>query len=435
MYLFFIREFNDIDHITPIVWKMRRNNHPVAVYCLNPQYDLHRDYRLRFLRKQGVKVNYIFDEFGRGLGPIHFVMRFVGRTCYAVANRLDSPSRILFSTGSAKLQKRAKKIGKKIYKRCKEKFYDISWARNIFAQSGARMVCFDHVNPNRYVVDILLTAAGEKAIPAIALPHGVFIYTNTLVRTGSTEEDRYDKFNRFDFIITQNELRKEVLVRAGVQRKKIIVMGSARYCNEWMTQNKMILPRTMKSDTERPGRLKAVFMTTRFAYKIDVERMLKTFDILSKLEGIDMVVKPHTRSGKEAKVYESIALSNVYEFSSVELCEWADVMLVIGSSILIETLVQRKPVLYLKYLHENTTEYEELGACWTIHDEAELKDALLSLQVNKTKVPYTEENINRFLSEIIYGGRSERDVLGDYEDFIVNHAGNKNRVDSLATKY
>ena len=110
-------------------------------------------------------------------------------------------------------------------------------------------------------------------------------------------------------------------------------------------------------------------------------------------------------------------------------------MLVIGSSILIETLVQRKPVLYLKYLHENTTEYEELGACWTIHDEAELKDALLSLQVNKTKVPYTEENINRFLSEIIYGGRSERDVLGDYEDFIVNHAGNKNRVDSLATKY
>jgi hypothetical protein len=110
-------------------------------------------------------------------------------------------------------------------------------------------------------------------------------------------------------------------------------------------------------------------------------------------------------------------------------------MLVIGSSILIETLVQRKPVLYLKYLHENTTEYEELGACWTIYDEAELKDALLSLQVNKAKVPYTEENINRFLSEIIYGGRGERDVLGDYEDFIVNHAGNRNRVDSLATKY
>ncbi len=199
-------------------------------------------------------------------------------------------------------------------------------------------------------------------------------------------------------------------------------MGSARYCDEWMTQNKMILPRTMKSDTESTGKLKAVFMTTRFAYKIDVERMLKTFDILSKLEGIDMVIKPHTRTGSEAKVYENIPLTNVSEFSSVELSEWADVVLAIGSSIIIEPLKQGKPVLYLKYLHENTTQYEELGACWTIYDEAELTDALLPLRDNKKKVTYPEENVNRFLSEIIYGGPNKRDVLRDYEDFIVNQA-------------
>jgi len=166
-------------------------------------------------------------------------------------------------------------------------------------------------------------------------------------------------------------------------------------------------------------------MTTRFAYRVDVERMLKTFDLLSELKGLEIVVKPHTRSGEEAKVYDSIRLTNVYEFSSVELCEWADVMLVIGSSILIETLVQRKPVLYLKYLHENITQYEELGACWTIQNEAELKDALLSLQENIMNLPYTDENIDGFLSEIIYGGQGERDVLGDYENFIVNRASNE----------
>ncbi len=425
MYLFFIREFNDIDHITPIVGKMRQDNYPVAVYCLNPEYNLQGDYRLRFLKKQGVKVNYIFDEFSRPLGPIHRIMRFIGRTCFAVANRLDSHTWTLFSAGLTTFQRCANKIGKKFYKRCREKFYDLSWARNIIEQSGARMVCFDHVNPKRYVVNILLTAAGEKSIPAVALPHGVFIYTNNFVRTGSTEESRYEKFNRFDYIITQNKLRAEVLARAGVDKERISVLGSARYCREWMAQNKKILPRTMKPVTDSSGKLKAVFMTTRFAYRIDVERMLKTFDLLSELKGMEIVVKPHTRSGKEANVYESIPLANVYEFSSVELCEWADVMLVIGSSILIETLVQRKPVLYLKYLHENTTEYEELGACWTLHDEAELKDALLSLQADKANVPYTEENINSFLSEIIYGGRDERDVLGDYENFIVSHAADR----------
>ena len=117
-----------------------------------------------------------------------------------------------------------------------------------------------------------------------------------------------------------------------------------------------------------------------------------------------------------------MALANVAGISSVELCEWADVVIVIGSSILIEPLKQGKPVLYLKYLHENTTQYEELGACWIIHDETELNNDLQSLRNDKMKVPYTEENVTIFLNEIIYGGQSERDVLGDYEDFIVNHA-------------
>jgi hypothetical protein len=425
MYLFFVREFNDIDHITPIVWKMGQDNYPVVVYCLNPQYDLQRDYRLQFLKKQGIKVNYIFDEFGRALGPKHLIMRLISRTCFTMVNRFGNHTRSLFSSVFSVFRKRAQKIGKTLYKRSREKFYDTAWAATIIEQSGAKVLCFDHVKPKRYVVKVLLKAAKEKSIPVIALPHGVFIYTNNFVRTGATEDSRYDKFNRFDYIITQNELRKEVLARAGVHREKISVLGSARYCNEWMTQNQTILPRTVRSNIEDPGTLKAVFMTTRFAYRIDVERMLKTFDLLSTLNGIEVAVKPHTRSGDDAKVYERIPLSNVYEFSSIELCEWADIMIVIGSSILIETLVQRKPVLYLKYLHENTTQYEELGACWTIHNEAELKDALLSLQDNKTKVPYTDENIKRFLSEIIYGGQIERDVLGDYESFIVNSAGNR----------
>jgi hypothetical protein len=53
MYLFFVRHFNDIDHITPVVWKMKKDNYPVAVYCINPRYDIWSDYRLCFLKNQG----------------------------------------------------------------------------------------------------------------------------------------------------------------------------------------------------------------------------------------------------------------------------------------------------------------------------------------------------------------------------------------------
>jgi len=174
----------------------------------------------------------------------------------------------------------------------------------------------------------------------------------------------------------------------------------------------------LPSRSDSSGKLKVVFMTTRPQYRIDVDRMMKTFQMLSNLEGIEAVIKPHTRTGKEAHIYQGLALSNLSQVSSVELSQWADVMLVIGSSILIEALTLGKPVLYLKYLHENTTQYEDMGACWIIRNEDELKTALAALQENPGSIPYAGENVDRFLAQIIYGGHRQRDVLKDYEQFI-----------------
>jgi hypothetical protein len=283
-------------------------------------------------------------------------------------------------------------------------------------------LCFDWVRSERYVVEVLLRAAKEISIPTLALPHGVYLYTNDLVKIDLTEDRVHKKYNRYDHVVVQNSLFKEVISKSGVEREKIFVLGSTRYCNEWMEQYKKILPRVMKSSGENTDKLKVVFMTTRSRYRIKVKRTIRTFDMLSKLNKIEVLVKPHTRTGKDMGMYENLPLANVADISSVELCEWADVMLVVGSSIIIEALKLNKPVLYLKYLHENTMEYEEFGACWIIHDDAELQNALLSLKNTERKVPYTDEDVNRWLSEIIYGGRGERDVLKDYEEFIVNCA-------------
>lgn len=422
MYLFFVREFNDIDHITPIVWRINRDHYPVAVYCINPAYDIHRDYRLEFLKRAGVRVDFAYDAFPRALGFQHRFLRWISRKCFAGANRIPGRTKPFFSIFLI-FRWLLAKIAEKVHNKGSKRAYcNETWGRHVIAQSGAKALCFDHINPDRHVVKTLVKAAKAAGIPTFALPHGVFIYTNNPVRNGATDEDRFDKFNRFDYIVTQNELRKNVLVRAGVLEEKISVLGSARYCKEWMAQNRLIVPRSKAWHRRKPEGLKTVFMTTRFDYRIDVDRMLRTFDLLAKIDGINVVVKPHTRSGKEAEIYNRISLSNAADISSVDLCEWADVVLAIASSIIIEPLSQGKPVLYLKYLHENVTQYEEFGACWTIHDEGELKNALQSLKTDPTNVPYTDESVHRFLAEIIYGGTSKIDVLKEYEHFIVERA-------------
>jgi hypothetical protein len=423
MFLFFVRAFNDIDHFTPIVWKMIRDNYPLAVYCISPEYDIRNDYRLNFLKDLGVSVDSIYESFDQNLGPVHRALRFLFQGSYALHTRLDYRSRSRFSMVLNSLRVLARTAGTRLYKLTRRKFYDLRWARTILEQTGAQVLCFDWVGPERYVVDVLLKAAKEKSIPVLALPHGVYLYTNELVKSDLTEDRIREKYNHYDRVVVQNSLFKQVMEKSGVEKEKIAVLGSARYCTEWMAQYKKILPRVMNSGDGSSEKLKVVFMTTRSRYRVRVDRTVRTFDMLSKLNEIDVLVKPHTRTGKDVGMYKNLPLANVSDVSSVELCEWADVVLVVGSSIVVEALRLKKPVLYLKYLHENTMEYEEFGACWTLHDDTELRDALLSLKSTRTQVPYGDEEVNRWLSEIIYGGRGERDVLKDYEEFIAHCAG------------
>ena len=95
MYLFFVRAFNDIDHITPIVWKMNQGHLPVAVYCTNPEYDIHSDYRLNFLRGLGIKVDFLYNNFDQSLGRLHRSVRFLMFRCYALIRNLGEASRLL----------------------------------------------------------------------------------------------------------------------------------------------------------------------------------------------------------------------------------------------------------------------------------------------------------------------------------------------------
>jgi hypothetical protein len=422
MYLFFIRAFNDVDHLTPIVWKMSNDKHPVAVYCMNPEYDIRNDYRLDFLEQLGVPVAYIYDAFDRDLGALHRVLRFLFQRSFALQSGSSADSRSPLSSFSNPLRRLARETGVLLYKLTRRMYYDSNWARSILERTGAQALCFDWVGPERYVVKVLLEAAKDKGVPTLALPHGVNLYTNESAKSDLPASKVREKYRRYDRIVVQNSLAKDFIVNSGIESERVLVLGSARYCDEWMEQNKKILPRVMSPKGENTDKLKVVFMTTRPRYRVDAERMLETCGMLSKLSGVEVLVKPHTRTGKDAGIYRDLPLPNVADVSSVELCEWADVMLVVASSILIETLKQGKPTLYLKYLHENTTEYEDFGACWTIHDETELQDALRSLRESKEKVPYRDEDVDRWLSEIIYGGRGQRDELKDYEEFIVSSA-------------
>jgi UDP-N-acetylglucosamine:LPS N-acetylglucosamine transferase len=399
---------------------MKQDNYPVTVYCINPKYDIEGDYRLKSLREQGVAVESIYDVFDHKLNAVHGAMRFLFMWFFAKANRLNAHNQkkpsLIIRTGKLTLNF----IGVILYYLTKIAYYNKKWASDFIKQSGVKVLCFDHVIPNQHVVAALLRSAKKMSIPTLALPHGVYLYTNEFTKATSSAKQKFYKFNRFDYVIVQTQLRKDVLAKSGISKEKICVLGSARFCKEWIAQNNKILPRMIESNGAGAGKLKVVFMPSKPRCRVDIERMHNTINILASLREIEAVVKPHTRTGREAYLFNNMPLPNVSRVHTPELCEWADVVLIIGSSVITEALMQNKPVLYLKYLHANTMLFEECGACWTIHNESELEQALRSLQVKKMEVPYLAENVNRYLSEVVYGGENTRDVLRDYVQFIAS---------------
>jgi hypothetical protein len=283
--------------------------------------------------------------------------------------------------------------------------------------------------PRQYVVDAFLKAAGRMSIPTLALPHGVQLYTNEETKPKATDARRFTKFNRFDHIIVPNELRREMIVKSGVAGHKITTLGSARYCSAWLAQNRKILPPAGADLARNAGKLKVVLMPSKPQCRMDMERLLASCHMIAELEGIEALIKPHTRTRSTYK-FGDYPLPDVSHVLTALLCEWADVLLVVGSSVIAEALMARKPALYLKYLHANTTLFEELDACWTIHDEDELKQALLSLKADRTRVPYSEANIAKFVSQVVQGGDDKREVLSAYRQYIVDCASGESSVES-----
>ena len=148
---------------------------------------------------------------------------------------------------------------------------------------------------------------------------------------------------------------------------------------------------------------------------------------IANLDFVDLIIKPSTSAQEEKKGgISSDRLSQFspvcYETSSTELCEWADVVMGTTSSILLEPLLMKKIFIYPKHFCENQHLYEEMNACWVVNSDRELINALQKINIDRGYKPYSQENVDSFIKCVVYSGKRNRDVLGEYKDFIVSRA-------------
>lgn len=413
--LFVLRTFNDIDHISPVIWKFIRKNE-TQVVLFHSSYNYKEDYRIEFLQKGGKLEIYQIPD-----------LAFERNSC--MLGSIKPRSVLKKIKTKLYLRKRDKEslIGK-LYRRCFfDCSYEMEWLRN--KNITASVFEWNSATGRGEVLERFFYASKSLGIPTFSIPHGCNIYLNSDIheayrkKMAKGQMPNFVSRNEFDYYVVQSKYHLEHMVRFGMNRSKINAWGSTRYFPEWQQINLKLCPK-FKPTKSTADRLKVVFMLPHWNYNVFKQKTLNLLDELSKLSWIHLVIKDHTRGsvGLLPVDYQNKydAVDNVevnVDAHSPALIQWANAVINFGSSIGLEALLQDKALIHATYLDSNLTIFEVTKSALIANNNNEVISSLEALNKG-SQIHIPKKNIEAIFRSIIYGGMNPHDVLEYYYDQI-----------------
>ena len=393
--LFFLRSFNDIDHIVPVIWKFQEyGEKPIIVFTSKISYE--DDYRLRFIESNGRVEMHRFLS-----GPWDKLRR-------RIASRLTEKWKVEEST-----------IRRFLWSLRKEKRF--------LSKNNVYTCIFEWGDPQSRgpVTERFICAAKANRLATFSVPHGCNIYLNTLVNqrdialnAKGVKQDMSAR-NVFDYYVVQSPRHRAQSLRMGLDPDRCQAWGSARFYPEWQKINLKICGKFIPQKDDG-GKTKVIFMLPHWDYNVHRAKCMTLIERLVNRDNIFLIIKDHTRgrtgglTQEERKRFE--AHPNVetdVRADSPALIAWSDAVINFGSSIGIEVLLQDKVLINPLYLHTNRTIFEETGAAVNAHNDEEVLSTLAMIGEGRgAKIP--DKNRDKLYREIIYGGKEPFDVLDYY---------------------
>ena len=395
IFLFHLSSYNDTDHITPVIDYFIKKKERVHVLYLS-KFDYDKDYRIQYLQKS----------------PLFSVSRV--NIVYKIRKH------ILFNRYLIFLVEKFKIISVIHY------FLRTIWVNNYLIKAKA---CIFEWSDSGV---INLRESKLNRIPTICLPHGYTTYTNMDLnehiesikyKTGNWP-DHSDR-NKFDSYVVQTNRHKELNLNWGLNKKTINIIGSARYCKEWSEFNLSLLKKFAVKKCSR-NQLKVLFFLPHWIYKVNYLESIKFIKKIANNSNIFLVIKAHTRGTGSIFKEDYISLEkskNVIVNSSVDspsLVRWSDVVINIASSIALEALIQKKPIIYPFYLHRNKTIFDTPELVNLASGSEEVLSLLINQYKGKKLFLPNKDFLKQFLINEVYGGEESNNVLKTYYDHIVN---------------
>jgi len=414
--LFFLRHYNDIDHITPVIYKWTDSGHSCDVILIGSA-KFRSDFRIGFLSKlDGVRVCHISELLPR-LEFIRWRLQMVISTRH---RSIIGPYISILA---------------QIYNAKKREPFWRHVTRRLLAHSfegiDEGVVAFDWIERNSVIsvewVEMVVSMAHAKGFRVVSLPHGDSPHANQLIRRGEWSlkpDNTFSAARMFDKVVVPNELCA-VRFRPFLDDRVLTVLGSPRYCDEWLTKLAKFLPASPL--TQSDSKLKVAIFLRKSNFTTFWEEVLEVVQMIAAFKGIEILIKPHTRTGrkqpltKDAKILRlpnvSIAGDNIH---SIHILNWADVIIDIATSVTFEAVKTNKPVLAADYLHAGRSTIADFMPETELRCRDDVYKKIEGFLSNGCDSFYIEEHRLRFLKEMI--DIIEPDVLPHYVTLLEEQA-------------
>ncbi len=408
--LFFLRHYNDIDHMTPVIFKWVDSGHCCDVVLLGKKRFM-RDYRIEFLRKlngvQLVHIQEILPRFEFMLWRLQMLM--------LVRSAQDSAFSPL-----VKYFNRAYDFKKRepVWQRVTNRLLDYS-----FKDKKQGVVAFDWIERNSYIcvewVETFVSMARNMGFGTVSLPHGDSPHASQLIRRGEwvlEPDTSFSAAGMFDQVVVPNEFCS-VRFRPLFDNHKIAVLGSPRYCDEWLAKLATILPPSPLAQSD--SRLKVAMFLRKKNYTTFWEEVGEVVQVIAAFPGVELAIKPHTRGGWKQSLTNDAKLRRLPNVTmvnddvhSIHLLDWADVIIELATSVVYEAVKARKPVLAADYLHAGRSATAFFMPETELRCRDDVYEKIAGFLSDGCEDYYIEEHRQRFLQEMIDVGGV--DVLGRY---------------------
>lgn len=412
-FIIVIRSFNDIDHIAPFVYYLlteKKNEcRFVLYYTRHNLNEIYSNPNIKFLRETFSLDVYSFsDERRKKL--VNHIERAKDQVVLAIQSLHHKwpggqsiTTRILTALNG--LHQRLVLL--LTYK-------DIRQRVTSFKPD---LICTDLVDPATYPYNYLFRLAKRTQIPLVAFPHGLPVFDEPLDQTTATRQ--YSKRLRaFDRILAPNEIQKGHVARLGYPPSQIIVLGSLRYENRWLTVlAEQVNVEPLKRGGERHPKI--VLFLNRLSYRGSADAIKSLVSSCSEIGST--IVKPHTRPMDVSflrdigECEDTMVVDN--SITSTTLIEWCDIALFWGTSMGIQVIARGKSFVYPSFAHGYKTIYESYFPDRVADNIDEVTRLLTEWRPENTGAP-PAESVQRFLQDVVYAGSPVNGAAERYYDLL-----------------